>query len=268
MLSSISRVLYPLAGALLLSISPAQAQTPADACLAANNDLTLGAPLPKTAALLKANKPVRIVGIGSSSTVGLWQMDPAKNYLGRMRSEIERLVPGVQLEIVNSGRNGDTIPGNIARFERDVFAHRPDLIIWQLGSNDLTWGDSTGTLQERISEAVKALRANGADVVLMDQQYTPVIIATSYGKMQDAIDAAAQQDKVPLFRRFDMMHRAVEAGVSLGALSAFDGLHMSGEAYECVGRALARAIFAAVQSSPTPASPKPGPASSSPRLTR
>jgi lysophospholipase L1-like esterase len=128
-----------------------------------------------------------------------------------------------------------------------VFAHKPDLVIWQMGGNDVTWGRSGESLEAKIAEGVKALRARGADVILMDQQYTPVILATSYAKMQAAISSEARQDKVALLPRFEMLHKTVDAGISIGALSAFDGLHMSGEAYDCVGRALARAIAAAVK---------------------
>jgi hypothetical protein len=34
-------------------------------------------------------------------------------------------------------RVGDTVTGSIARFGRDVLAQRPDLVIWQLGTNDV-----------------------------------------------------------------------------------------------------------------------------------
>lgn len=237
----------PLAAARAQMPSALSSLPPADACLAVNADLSLGAPLPKVAALIKAKKPVTVVAIGSSSTVGLWMTDPAKTYQGRMKTELERLIPGVKLDIVSKGRNGDTIPGNVARFEQDVFAYRPDLVIWQLGGNDFTWGKTETALSDSIADAVKQLRAHGADVILMDQQYTPVILSTHYAKMQGAIADVARGDNVALFPRFDMLHKAVESGVSIFALSAFDGLHMSGDAYDCVGRALARAIAAAVK---------------------
>ncbi len=84
--------------------------------------------------------------------------DPAKTYQGVMRTELTRLIPGVQMDIVNSGRNGDTIPGNIARFEPDVFAHRPDLVIWQIGGNDFTWMESGESLQKKSPAAFRCSR--------------------------------------------------------------------------------------------------------------
>lgn len=227
--------------------SEARDLSPAETCIAVNDGLSLGAPLPRTAEALKAHRPLRIVAIGSSSTVGLWMVRKEKTYPGVMYRELLRLDPAMQIEIVNSGRNGDTIPGNIARFQRDVFAHRPDLVIWQIGGNDFTWGEGIESLGHRIAEGVAMLRAQGADVILMDQQYTPVILATHYAKMQAAIAFVAREQQVAYLPRFDMLHKTVEAGVSIVSLSAFDGLHMSGDAYDCTGRVLARAIMAAVR---------------------
>lgn len=94
-------------------------------------------------------------------------------------------------------------------------------------------------------------------MILMDQQYAPVILASNYTKMQESIIEAARHENVPLFSRFNLMRRTVEGGVSVTALTSWDGLHSSADGYECVGRALAHAIVAtmpaAVQTQPTPA---------------
>jgi lysophospholipase L1-like esterase len=219
------------------------AQSAAEACLAIDQRLTSDGTLPRTSAALGTGGPLRIVAMGSSSTLGLWQSDPAKTYPGMLQSELMRLRPGVQLEVINSGRNADTIPGNIARFDRDVFAHRPDLVIWQVGTNDVTWLESAGSLTGKIVEGIRMLKANGSDVILMDQQYAPVILASRYAKMQDAIAQVARQHRVALFPRFALMRRAVEDGLPIGALVSWDGLHLSAAGYDCVGRALARAIL-------------------------
>jgi acyl-CoA thioesterase-1 len=235
---------FALAWALLPQTAVAQSAT--ESCLAVNQRLSAAAPLARTAALLQNNSPLRIVAIGSSSTRGLWQSDPALTYPGMLKSELERLMQGLQVSMINSGRNADTIPGNVARFERDVFAHKPDLVIWQIGTNDVTWLQSNDSLTGKIVEGIRQLKAAGADVVLMDQQYAPVILASNYSKMQASISAAAKQENVPLFSRFDLMRRTVDGGVPVTALTSWDGLHNSADGYECTGRALARAIAAAM----------------------
>lgn len=239
--------LATIALAFLPAATRGQNISSAETCLAVAQDLSLGAKLPRVAAVLKSRQPLKIVAIGSSSTVGLWMTDQAKTYPEVMKRELTRLLPAARVEIVNSGRSGDTIPRNIARFDADVFAHRPDLVVWQMGGNDFTWLESSESLQKKIAAGIQSIKANGADVILMDQQYTPMILATQYTKIQGAIAGAAQQEGVGYFSRFDLMRRAVEAGVPFLALSSLDGLHMSQDGYDCIGRGLARAIVASLK---------------------
>jgi acyl-CoA thioesterase-1 len=218
--------------------------SPAERCLAANPGLSLGVPLPRTAARLKSSEPLKIVAIGSSSTVGLWVLASAATYPEVMRRELLRLRSNATISVVNSGRIGDTIQGNIARFERDVLAHRPDLVVWQLGTNDVVWGGRPDQLfKNTVIEGVKALKAASIDVVLMDLQYAPMVLASAYYSTAEAIIAdVAKQERVGLFSRLALMRSAIDAGVAQGALVSWDGLHTTVDGYDCIGRALARAI--------------------------
>jgi acyl-CoA thioesterase-1 len=216
----------------------------AEKCLAANPSLSLKAVLPRTAARLKAGEPLRIVAVGSSSTVGLWVLRSAATYPEVMRQELLRLRSNASISVINSGRVGDTIQGNIARFERDVLAYQPDLVIWQLGTNDVAWGGRPDDLlRNRVVEGVRALKAGSGDVILMDLQYAPLVLASAYYSTMEAIIAdVAKQERVGLFSRFALMRNSIDAGVSPGALVSWDGLHNTADGYDCIGRALARAI--------------------------
>ena len=229
---------------------PARAQMPpvesaAEFCLTVNRDLTLGVPLRRTAARLRSGEPLKVVAIGSSTTRGLWMLNSAATYPEVMRRELEKFRPNARIEVVNSGRVGETILDNMARFERDVFAHRPDLVIWQLGTNDVAWGGSADGLKAHVIQGLRALKAIGADVILMDLQYAPMVLASSDHRIMETLIAeAAREEQVGLFPRFALMRRSVEAGLQRGALVSWDGLHNSREGYDCIGRALARAINA------------------------
>ena len=229
----------------------AQAQSSAsdaEACLAANRSLTLGVPLSRTAARLKAGEPLRMVAVGSSSTTGLWVLSPAATYPEVARRELARLRPTARLEVINSGRIGETATGSMARFERDVLAHGPDLVVWQLGTNDVAWGGGAEGLKDRIAAGVRTLKVGGPDVILMDLQYAPVVLAASHHlHMQAIIADVARSERVGLFPRFALMRRSIDAGLSSAALVSWDGLHNSAAGYDCVGRALARAIHAAAR---------------------
>lgn len=237
----VAGLVFPAATASLAETAPVRSV--AETCLAANQNLTLGSPLPRTSARLKAGGSIKVVAMGSSSTVGLWVMSAAATYPEVMRRELIRLRPNTDIQIINSGRVGDTIPGNIARFERDVLSAKPDLVIWQLGTNDIAWGGRADGLKSIISEGLQTLRAGGADVILMDLQYAPVVLASpNYSTMQRIIADSARHEQVGLFPRFALMRRSIDAGLQSGALVSWDGLHNSAEGYDCIGRALARAI--------------------------
>ena len=82
-------------------------------------------------------------------------------------------------------------------------------------------------------------------MILMDLQYARIVLASSqHSDMQAIISEAAQQERVGLFPRFALMRRAIEAGLPPGALVSWDGLHNSAAGYDCIGRALARAVHA------------------------
>jgi acyl-CoA thioesterase-1 len=251
MLSKTRTAIVALVGATMLAgtsdgaLSQARGlASPAERCLAANQGLSLGVALPRTAARLKSSEPVKIVAIGSSSTVGLWVLASAATYPEVMRRELLRLRSNATISVINSGRVGDTIQDNVARFERDVLAHRPDLVVWQLGTNDVVWGGRPDQfLKDAVVEGVKALKAAPTDVVLMDLQYAPMVLASSYYPTIEAIIAdVAKQERVGLFSRFALMRNSIDAGVVQGALVSWDGLHTTVDGYDCIGRALARAI--------------------------
>ena len=134
----------------------------------------------------------------------------------------------------------------MARFGHDAFTYLPELVVWQLGTNDVAWGGRAGGLKDQVLKGVRALKGSGADVILMDLQYAPMVLASSqHTIMQATIAEVARQERVGLFPRFALMRRSIEAGVPSSALLSWDGLHNSAAGYDCIGRALARAVDAA-----------------------
>jgi len=248
LLSTIVRIVWLGTAILIASFELAFSEpltgTPAEACLAVNRDLSLGARLPRTSARWKSSERLSIVAVGSSSTVGLWVLRSAATYPEVMRQELVRLRSNAAIEVVNSGRVGDTIEGNVARFQRDVLAHKPDLVVWQLGTNDVAWGGHPDDqLKSKVVQGVQMLKASGADIILMDLQYAPMVLRSPYySKMEAIIAEVARQEKIGFFSRFALMRKSIEAGVSPNALVSWDGLHHTADGYDCIGRALARSV--------------------------
>jgi lysophospholipase L1-like esterase len=219
--------------------------SPAVACLAQTSGLSLGAPLAYTKAKLQAGEVLTIVALGSSSTSGFGAFGGAA-FPDVMKAELLRLRPRARIELINSGRIMEDLGDNIARIDDDVLRHKPDLLVWQIGTNDVVWRGIADNAKDLLSRSVKRLKASKIDVVLLDLQYTPIVLATNrFARMEKIIDDVAGEQHVGRFPRFVLMKRAIEAGVT--GLVSWDGLHNSAEGYKCVGLALAQMIDAAIR---------------------
>jgi acyl-CoA thioesterase I len=226
--------------------NPGSPRNPSDACLAFTSGLSLGAPLPGIKAKLQAGKAITIVALGSSSTTGFGTFRSGAAFPDMMKQELLRLRPSARFELINSGRIMEDIPSNVARLDSDVLRHKPDLVVWQLGSNDAVWRGITDNAKGMVSDAVKRLKAANADVVLVDLQYAPLVLLTArHIRMEKIISDVAREQNVGLFPRFLLMKRAIEGGVT--GLVWWDGLHHSTEGHRCIGIALAQMIDAAAR---------------------
>jgi lysophospholipase L1-like esterase len=74
----------------------------------------------------------KIVAIGSSTTAGEGNI-PA--YPGRLLSFLQNEYPNANIAMVNKGISGQEAPVELQRFDTDVIAEKPDLVIWQVGTN-------------------------------------------------------------------------------------------------------------------------------------
>ena len=83
-----------------------------------------------------AHLPLRIIAFGSSSTEGIGASSPAATYPSRLLAALTAALPAGQRVIVfNRGIGGEDADDMLRRLPA-VIAERPDLIIWQTGSND------------------------------------------------------------------------------------------------------------------------------------
>jgi acyl-CoA thioesterase I len=220
--------------------------SPAAACLGFQNGLSLGAPLASTKTKLRAGGTLTIVALGSSSTIGFGAFGAGTAFPNVMKQELSRLYPSARIEVINSGRMMEDLGENIARIDRDVLIYKPDLLVWQIGTNDVVWRGIADNAEEMLSESVARIKAAKTDVVLLDLQYAPWVLANSrYIRMEKIIADVADQQRVGHFPRFALMKRAIDAGVT--GLVSWDGLHNSAQGYACVGIALAQMINAAVR---------------------
>ena len=205
-------------------------------------------PLRGTARKLAAGKPIKIVAIGSSSTFGAGASKPYNAYPSRLAAELAAEFVDHDITVLNRGVNGDTATDMLARFERGVIAEKPDLVLWQVGTNSLLRGDPVAPHRSLLHGGIVRLKEMGADVVLIDPQYAPRVLARPNAEeMLKLLEQTARFETVNLFRRFALMRhwREVER-MPFEAFLSPDELHMNDFSYGCVARALGGAIAEAI----------------------
>jgi acyl-CoA thioesterase I len=138
----------------------------------------------------------------------------------------------------------------LARFERDVLPYRPQLVIWQTGSNQLLLTENIESYAETIRQGVSRLKAAAADIVLMDPQFAPRVLARRmHLPVVESIAAVANDTNVAVFRRFAVMRHWISSGqYKTEDIISSDGLHMNDVSYSCIARLLADSLVAAVES--------------------
>jgi acyl-CoA thioesterase-1 len=232
------------AARITVSALPTSPSATASAGTALAEALRLDAPLLRVARDLAASRPVKIVALGSSSTYGDGASTPAMSYPSRLAEELPRLLPGHAISVLNRGVNGDDTPGMLARLARDVLAEEPDLVLWQAVTNGLMGDRPVADEAALLREGLARLKASGADVVLIDPQFAPAVIAKPAAQeMVAMIAAVAKAEQVGLFRRFALMRHWHEAEhVPFATFVSADGLHMNDWSYRRLARALGAAI--------------------------
>jgi acyl-CoA thioesterase-1 len=213
-------------------------------------------PLPRTGQRLLSGEPLKIVAIGSSSTAGAGATSDANTYPSRLFAELSALFPENQITVINRGVNGDEARGMLARLDKDVIAENPDLVLWQVGTNSVLRDDPIAPAGRLIHEGLQRLKASGADVVLIDPQYAPKVLAkTDAPKMVDLLAHAAKSLNVDLFRRFAIMQHWRDAErIPFQVFISEDELHMNDWSYRCVAKLLAGSIAEAATRSALTAS--------------
>ena len=213
-------------------------------------------PLARVSRHLETDRSIKIVAIGSSSTAGAGASSPDANYPSRLETELTQHFLWNDIKVLNRGANGEEAPEMLARFDTSVIAEKPDLVIWQIGTNAVLRDRPIDPKATVLHEGLARLKAIRADVILVDPQFAPKVIAKSDAEgMVSQIAATAKEQNVDLFRRFALMRRWHQTDhMPFDAFVSPDGVHMNDWSYACFAKWLSAAIVEAATRPTTTAS--------------
>jgi hypothetical protein len=207
-------------------------------------------PLPHLKEALKRQRRIKIVAIGSSSTAGVDRILP---YPPRLEMALRQAFQGRMIDVLNRGIGGQEAPEELSRFESDVIAESPTLVIWQVGTNAIfrNLDYNPDDVATAIGVGLDWLADLPMDVVLMDLKYTRALVGSdklaSSEDMASRISTIGKRSNVNVFRRFALMQRWFDNGIPLEALDDGGELHTSEWATACVTQALFGSITGAPQ---------------------
>jgi len=225
-------------------IETPQPAVPVRACTAPAEFVHFERPLLHTMRRLDSGQPLTIVAIGSSSTAGAGASSPEASYPSRLAVELRARFPGREIAVINRGVNGEETDDMMARFASDVMAAHPQLVLWQIGTNSVLRDYPLSPHGAQLREGIEELKNSGADVVLIDPQFAPAVLAkTEAPGMVEQIALTAKEENVNLFRRFAVMRDWHEVQhLSFDKFVSPDRLHMNDWSYACVAKLLGMAI--------------------------
>jgi lysophospholipase L1-like esterase len=184
---------------------------------------------------------ISVFGTGSSTLAG--PEGPSLAYPSRLEAALNQRLSRVTVKVASRTKAGQTADGMRRNMKDLLVDEKPNLVIWQTGTVDAIRRVDLDEFKVALETGVETLQAGGADVILMNMQYSPrtesMIPLSPYG---DEMRAVAQQREVPLFDRFAIMrYWADEGAFDFYAAGKDNGLAQ--RVHDCLGRAIGALVI-------------------------
>ncbi len=268
----ISVVRLALAVGSLLLPQPGWAAIPTNPCPLADEGVGAAGDLVHVGEQLKAAKHLDVLAIGSATMFGpeasmapgtitsqsfgspvnpvapaaepLSQPPSERAFPLQMAKQLGTLIPGLKVDVTVRGGRGMLASEMLELLHKELAAKHYDLVIWQTGTVEAVRNLPPGEFGQTLSEGAQAVQDVGADLVLVDPQYSRFLQTNS--NLEPYFQALQQVSAMPgviLFRRFDLMRGwANDGGLDLERTARSDREKAVVTLHACLGRHLARLV--------------------------
>jgi lysophospholipase L1-like esterase len=213
-------------------------------CEAPAQDIAVNGPLPNVVKALEDHKTLEILAIGSASAASLGVDAGIKSYPVQLEDLLKETLKGVDVDIINRGTGGEVAQTSADRIRGEVALTKPDLVLWQLGTNDALARVSSEQFTDTVKSTIEWLKSNNTDVVLVGLQYTTRFAKDeSYYQIRAALNQIAKGENVLYVKRYDAMKFISQTRAKVH-LMASDNYHLSALGTQCMAEHVARAMTA------------------------
>jgi lysophospholipase L1-like esterase len=186
---------------------------------------------------------IAVVGTGSSMLAG-----PDGNrsaYPARLEAALAQRLPSVAVKVVTLVKTRTTAADLAQSMAKLLVDEKPNLVIWQVGTIDAMRRIEPDEFQAALEEGVETLHEGGADVILMNMQYSPrTELMVALGPYADTMRYVAQHHDIPLFDRLAIMRHWSDTG-EFDLYAAGKDNVLAHQVHDCIGRGIASMIIEA-----------------------
>ena len=199
-------------------------------------------PLPNVANALAHRKTLRILTFGAAPG----RVGRHGDYTDVIETMLQDAMKGVDVIMINRGVSGELAADAAARMKNEVALEEPDLVLWQVGTNDALAYVPVEEFTEAVNDQIDWLRAHKVDLVLVGLQFAPPTLRdTHYVKIREALRKLAEEEerhRHPLLRS-DADFNGSQHGRREPITDQFE---RSESGYNCLAEYVARVITLSV----------------------
>ena len=184
-----------------------------------------------------------IVALGSSSTQGWMATTNSATYPAQLQDDLQKAFPSAHFAVLNRGIGGQDAAEEVLRLDADAMAPKPAIVIWQVGANYAMRNSDPAVFRKLVSAGIERLQGAGVDVILMDNQRSPMIMAApEHAIIDQTLEDIAKQYHITLFSRGALMDAWQRDGAPYDKFVSPDQLHHNDFGYRCLAQALSYSI--------------------------
>lgn len=219
-------------------------------------------PMPNVAKALRKGKTLRILAIGASAG----RLGSHGSYTAQIEQILEQAIKGLDVIIINRGVSGELAADAARRIRIEVALNDPDLVIWQVGTNDALAYVPIDDLRATIVDTIVWLKDHNVDVVLAGLQFVKRMEQDEqYKAVRELVRSVAAKEKVLVVRRSEAIRLLNNAAISGGGLFP-EEFAQTEAGYACLAEYVSRAITVGAfgkglrerPPQPAPGQPAPG----------
>lgn len=133
-------------------------------------------------AMVSACQTLKVVCLGDSVTGIYYHTGGHRAWPELLQLALQQALPDCNVSVINAGISGNTVADGLARLERDVLQHQPQIVTINFGLNDLARSGAE-PFREGLLELVRRIRAAGAQPVLC----TPNAVIDTAGRPEQKL---------------------------------------------------------------------------------